>query len=164
MTSSKKLSSVAAAAAAVLLRGSGRVHRVASAFSIVAPSTSLRRRDTCISSVRYFTSLASAESSDNNIAADSDSDSEGFDASQLPIVVPTKGVPIHLYTDINEIEPQALQQLRKLAESPLPVDFVSSMPDAHLGKGATIGTVFASDKYVSPNAIGRDIGCGSDTY
>lgn len=34
------------------------------------------------------------------------------------------------------------------------------MPDVHLGKGVTIGTVFASDKYVCPNAVGVDIGCG----
>ena len=34
------------------------------------------------------------------------------------------------------------------------------MPDVHLGKGVTIGTVFASDKFVCPNAVGVDIGCG----
>jgi tRNA-splicing ligase RtcB len=34
------------------------------------------------------------------------------------------------------------------------------MADAHLGKGATIGTVFASSKYICPNAVGADIGCG----
>ena len=34
------------------------------------------------------------------------------------------------------------------------------MPDAHLGKGVTIGTVFASEKYICPNAVGVDIGCG----
>ena len=34
------------------------------------------------------------------------------------------------------------------------------MADVHLGKGDTIGTVFASKKYVCPNAVGSDIGCG----
>jgi tRNA-splicing ligase RtcB len=34
------------------------------------------------------------------------------------------------------------------------------MPDVHLGKGATVGTVFASSKYICPNAVGVDIGCG----
>ena len=34
------------------------------------------------------------------------------------------------------------------------------MPDVHKGKGATIGTVFASSNYVCPNAVGVDIGCG----
>lgn len=34
------------------------------------------------------------------------------------------------------------------------------MPDVHLGKGATVGTVFASSNFVAPNAVGVDIGCG----
>jgi len=34
------------------------------------------------------------------------------------------------------------------------------MPDVHIGKGATVGTVFASTKYICPNAVGVDIGCG----
>lgn len=76
----------------------------------------------------------------------------------LPRIVQTKGVPIHLYS--YDIEPAALKQLELLAESPIPVEYVASMPDAHLGKGVTIGTVFASESYVCPNAVGVDIGCG----
>lgn len=78
--------------------------------------------------------------------------------THLPQIIATKGVPIHLYAD--EIEPQAMAQVILLAESPLPVNYVSVMPDAHLGKGVTIGTVFASEKYICPNAVGVDIGCG----
>jgi len=76
----------------------------------------------------------------------------------LPQIIPTKGVPIHLYAD--EIEPQAMAQVKLLEESPLPVDYVSVMPDAHLGKGVTIGTIFASEEFVCPNAVGVDFGCG----
>lgn len=80
----------------------------------------------------------------------------------FPIIIPpndnNKGVPIHLFT--TDIEEDALEQIRLLAESPLPTDYVSVMPDAHLGKGVTVGTVFASQDYVSPNAVGVDIGCG----
>ena len=80
-------------------------------------------------------------------------------AQQLPLIIPTDGgVPIHLYT--TEIEPDALAQLQILARSPLPVDYISAMPDVHLGKGVTIGTVFASSEYICPNAVGVDIGCG----
>jgi tRNA-splicing ligase RtcB len=61
---------------------------------------------------------------------------------------------------MHEIERDALSQLKVLAESPLPTDYVAVMPDAHLGKGVTIGTVFASENYVCPNAVGVDIGCG----
>ena len=76
----------------------------------------------------------------------------------FPRIIRTKGVPIHLYT--NEIDQECLDQLTRLAESPIPTDYVSAMPDVHLGKGVTIGSVFASEKYVCPNAVGVDIGCG----
>ncbi len=69
-------------------------------------------------------------------------------------------VQVLLYTPRRELEPEALQQLIAVAESPLPADdsFVAAMPDVHLGKGVTIGTVFASALYVCPNAVGVDIG------
>ncbi len=34
------------------------------------------------------------------------------------------------------------------------------MPDAHLGMGATIGSVIATGSAVIPSAVGVDIGCG----
>ncbi len=34
------------------------------------------------------------------------------------------------------------------------------MPDVHLGKGATVGSVIASQEMVIPAAVGVDIGCG----
>ena len=83
---------------------------------------------------------------------------EDSPTSEFPRIIETKGVPIYLYTD--DIEFEAIEQLRVLAESPVPVDYVSAMPGAHLGKGVTIGSVFASEKYVCPNAVGVDIGCG----
>ena len=77
----------------------------------------------------------------------------------LPIKIETPGgVPIHLYT--HEIETQALDQLHALATSPLPTAYVSALPDVHLGKGVTIGSVFASRDYICPHAVGVDIGCG----
>lgn len=79
-------------------------------------------------------------------------------SDNLPQVIPTKGVPIHLYT--YEIEPDSLEQLKVLAESPLPTDYIAAMPDVHLGKGVTIGSVFASEHYICPMAVGVDIGCG----
>lgn len=79
-------------------------------------------------------------------------------SASLPRIIQTKGVPIHLYT--SDIDGKALDQLKVLAESPIPTDYVSAMPDVHLGKGVTIGSVFASEDYVSPNAVGVDIGCG----
>jgi tRNA-splicing ligase RtcB len=37
---------------------------------------------------------------------------------------------------------------------------IALMPDAHLGKGATIGSVIATESAVIPSAVGVDIGCG----
>ncbi len=52
------------------------------------------------------------------------------------------------------------QQLIDLAESGLVVGHVAAMPDVHFGAGATVGSVFASEHYICPNAVGVDIGCG----
>ena len=70
----------------------------------------------------------------------------------------TRGVPVHVFTD--DIDPKARQQLVDLAESGIVVGFVAAMPDVHFGMGATVGSVFASDHAVCPNAVGVDIGCG----
>lgn len=37
---------------------------------------------------------------------------------------------------------------------------VAAMPDVHLGKGATVGSVIATLGAVVPAAVGVDIGCG----
>lgn len=50
----------------------------------------------------------------------------------LPVIIPTTGVPIHLYT--HEVESQALQQLTTLAESGIVKGFVAAMADVHVGK------------------------------
>src|SRR2546428_10662285 len=58
------------------------------------------------------------------------------------------------------IEPQALNQLYKLAKLPIVYDHLAVMPDCHLGKGATVGSVIATDGAIIPAAVGVDIGCG----
>lgn len=67
-------------------------------------------------------------------------------------------VPLHVYT--YDLAINALSQLVHLAGMPFVQGFVAAMPDAHWGKGATIGSVFASRGTVCPNAVGVDIGCG----
>jgi len=59
----------------------------------------------------------------------------------------------------HDVEPAALQQLRNIAALPW-VEGLRVMPDVHLGKGATVGSVIAMRDAVSPNAVGVDIGCG----
>lgn len=69
-------------------------------------------------------------------------------------------VPIKAWIDQNEIEPQALQQLKNIASLPFVFKHVAAMPDVHLGIGATVGSVIATQKAIIPAAVGVDIGCG----
>lgn len=67
--------------------------------------------------------------------------------------------PIKIWTD--EVEDSALTQLKNLARLPfIASNGVAAMPDVHMGKGASVGTVIATDKAIIPAAVGVDIGCG----
>lgn len=67
--------------------------------------------------------------------------------------------PIKIWTD--EVEESALAQLKNLARLPfIAGNGVAAMPDVHMGKGASVGTVIATDKAIIPSAVGVDIGCG----
>src|SRR4051812_23270768 len=76
------------------------------------------------------------------------------------ITVPGDGVDIRLWTRPEEVEPQAMQQLRNISALPWAVKHVAVMPDVHFGRGATVGSVIALRDAVSPAAVGVDIGCG----
>jgi len=58
------------------------------------------------------------------------------------------------------IEPEAQQQILNTAKMPFVFKHVAVMPDCHYGKGATIGTVLATQGAIIPAAVGVDIGCG----
>ena len=64
------------------------------------------------------------------------------------------------WTGDMEVEPQALEQIRKVTRLPILAGHVAVMPDVHLGKGATVGTVIATRAAIVPAAVGMDIGCG----
>lgn len=67
-------------------------------------------------------------------------------------------VPVKIWTD--EIEAHALQQLCNIAQLPIIHHHVAAMPDAHMGIGATVGSVLAMRDAIIPAAVGVDIGCG----
>jgi tRNA-splicing ligase RtcB len=69
-------------------------------------------------------------------------------------------VPVHLWTDVREVESSALDQLRNIAALPWVYKHVAVMPDVHYGKGATVGSVIAMKDAVAPSAVGVDVGCG----
>lgn len=73
--------------------------------------------------------------------------------------VMTKGrVPVKIYTD--DIEREALRQLYNISQLPFIHRHVAAMPDVHLGKGATVGSVIPTRGAIIPAAVGVDIGCG----
>ncbi|MGH9578765.1 MAG: RtcB family protein, partial [Terriglobales bacterium] len=59
-----------------------------------------------------------------------------------------------------EVEPGAIEQIRAVTQLPILAGPVVVMPDVHLGKGATVGTVMATRAAIVPAAVGVDIGCG----
>jgi tRNA-splicing ligase RtcB len=58
------------------------------------------------------------------------------------------------------LDPNAEEQARTTATLPFIYPHVALMPDAHLGLGATVGSVIPTLKAVVPAAVGVDIGCG----
>ncbi|HAU03703.1 MAG TPA: RNA-splicing ligase RtcB [Pseudoalteromonas shioyasakiensis] len=70
---------------------------------------------------------------------------------QVPIKAWTKGVPF---------EDAAIAQLNNIAQMSLVHSHIAVMPDVHMGKGATIGSVIPSVDAVIPAAVGVDICCG----
>jgi len=58
------------------------------------------------------------------------------------------------------IEPATLKQAEATASLPFIFPHVALMPDAHLGKGATVGSVIPTLDAIIPAAVGVDIGCG----
>jgi tRNA-splicing ligase RtcB len=73
--------------------------------------------------------------------------------------VPGARVPIRMWADPATVEGAALQQLRNISTLPW-LHGLAVMPDVHLGKGATVGSVIAMKGAVCPAAVGVDIGCG----
>ncbi|WP_433726262.1 RtcB family protein [Nocardia sp. CA-129566] len=67
-----------------------------------------------------------------------------------------------MWANEHDIEQAALRQLRNIAQLPW-VHGVRVMPDVHLGKGATVGSVIAMRDAVAPAAVGVDIGCGMES-
>ena len=58
------------------------------------------------------------------------------------------------------LEEQTLEQARHTASMPFIFPHLALMPDAHLGKGSTVGSVIPTLGAIIPAAVGVDIGCG----
>lgn len=59
-----------------------------------------------------------------------------------------------------DLDPATRAQAERTARLPILAGPVALMPDAHLGYGATIGSVIATEGAIIPSAVGVDVGCG----
>jgi tRNA-splicing ligase RtcB len=60
----------------------------------------------------------------------------------------------------SHIDPATVEQANQAAALPFVYPYVALMPDAHVGKGAAVGTVIPTLGAIIPAAVGVDIGCG----
>jgi len=74
--------------------------------------------------------------------------------------VPPVEVAPKLLSWASELDEQTLAQARRTARLPIIEGHVALMPDAHLGIGATVGSVIPTRDAIIPAAVGVDIGCG----
>jgi len=70
------------------------------------------------------------------------------------------GGKVRFWTADMPVEDAALAQLRNIADLPILAGPIAVMPDVHMGKGATVGSVIPTLSAVIPSAVGVDIGCG----
>ncbi|MCS4593578.1 RtcB family protein [Brevibacterium sediminis] len=65
-----------------------------------------------------------------------------------------------LYNWASILEHDTEAQALATSQMPFVHPHLALMPDAHLGKGATVGSVIPTDNAIMPAAVGVDIGCG----
>src|SRR5262245_41788028 len=71
-----------------------------------------------------------------------------------------ESAPIKMWTQGVPVEEAAKEQLLNTAKMPFIYKWIAVMPDVHVGKGATIGSVVPTKRAIIPAAVGVDIGCG----
>ena len=59
-----------------------------------------------------------------------------------------------------DMDNDTLVQAERAARLPVVAGHIALMPDAHIGVGATIGSVIPTENAIIPAAVGVDIGCG----
>lgn len=73
--------------------------------------------------------------------------------------MPNQAAP-NLLSWASDIEAGTIEQAARAARLPFVPGHVALMPDAHVGKGATVGSVIPTKGAIIPAAVGVDIGCG----
>lgn len=80
--------------------------------------------------------------------------------TEFQLLEVANGKPIKMWTHGVPVEEDARKQLINTAKMPFIFKHLAVMPDVHLGKGSTIGSVIPTQGAIIPAAVGVDIGCG----
>jgi tRNA-splicing ligase RtcB len=67
---------------------------------------------------------------------------------------------VKMWVGSMEVEQAAVSQITNIAGLPILAGHIAIMPDVHMGKGATVGSVIPTRSAIIPAAVGVDIGCG----
>jgi len=67
---------------------------------------------------------------------------------------------VKMWVGSMEVEQAALVQIMNISQLPILAGHMAIMPDVHMGKGATVGSVIPTRSAIIPAAVGVDIGCG----
>lgn len=76
------------------------------------------------------------------------------------VIAEENATPIKMWTKGVPVDDGAREQLLKTARMPFIHKHLAVMPDVHVGKGSTIGSVIPTKGAIIPAAVGVDIGCG----
>jgi len=79
---------------------------------------------------------------------------------EFQLLTAQNSAPVKMWTHGVPVEPEAQEQLLNTARMPFIFKHLAVMPDVHLGKGSTIGSVIPTKGAIIPAAVGVDIGCG----
>jgi RNA-splicing ligase RtcB len=82
-----------------------------------------------------------------------------LDLEAKEIIMPHQAAP-NLLSWASDIEAGTIAQAARAARLPFVSGHVALMPDAHIGIGATVGSVIPTKGAIIPAAVGVDIGCG----
>jgi tRNA-splicing ligase RtcB len=82
-------------------------------------------------------------------------DDQNFEVMSVP-----GGAPVKMWTRGVPVEDEAREQLARTARMPFIFRHLAVMPDVHVGRGSTVGSVIPTRKAVIPAAVGVDLGCG----
>lgn len=88
-------------------------------------------------------------------------ENQAVDTSQYDVIYgSSSAVPVKSWTRGVPFDDKSRDQLLSLSQMPFIHKWIAAMPDVHLGKGATIGSVIPTVGAVIPAAVGVDLGCG----